>query len=59
MDAGGNTHGFVWTGTGGFQNVDDPNGVGTTVVNGINDHGVLVGFYGTAPTNSGFIATPQ
>lgn len=59
MDAGGNTHGFVWTSTGGFVTVDDPNGVGTTVVNGINDAGDLVGFYGTAPINSGFVATPR
>ena len=59
MDAGGNTHGFVWTSAGGFTTVDDPNGVGTTVVNGINDHGNLVGFYGTAPINSGFVAFPQ
>ena len=26
--------------------------VGTTVVNGINDAGVLVGFYGTVPINT-------
>jgi probable HAF family extracellular repeat protein len=59
MDAGGNTHGFVWTSASGFTTIDDPNGVGTTVVNGINDHGILVGFYGTAPTNSGFVAYPR
>jgi len=59
MDAGGNTHGFVWTSAKGFQTIDDPSGVGTTVVNGINDKGVLVGFYGTAPTNSGFVAFPH
>jgi len=58
MDQMGNTHGFVWTSAGGFRTIDDPNGAGTTIVNGINDHGVLVGFYGTAPTNSGFIAFP-
>jgi len=28
-------------------------------VNGINDSGVLVGFYGTSPTNDGFVATPE
>jgi len=38
--------------------VDAPNGVGTTIVNGINDAGKLVGFYGTAPVNTGFVATP-
>jgi probable HAF family extracellular repeat protein len=58
-DSGGNTHGFVWTSAGGFQTIDNPNGIGTTVVNGINDKGVLVGFYGTSPTNSGFVAFPQ
>jgi hypothetical protein len=57
---GGNTlHGWVWTRTAGFQTVDDPSGVGMTVVNGINDNGTLVGFFGTSPTNSGFVATPE
>ena len=59
MDSSGATHGFVWTMAGGFQTVDNPNDIGTTVVNGINDKGVLVGFYGTSPTNSGFVAFPQ
>jgi hypothetical protein len=59
VDAGGNTHGFVWTSGGGFTTVDDPNGVGTTIVNGINDRGMIVGFYGTAPINSGFVAFPR
>ena len=58
-DLNGNTHGFVWTSKGGFTTVDNPNGVGTTVVNGINDLGQLVGFYGTAPINSGFVAFPH
>ena len=58
-DSAGNTHGFVYREKAGtFQSVDDPNGVGTTIVNGINDKSVLVGFFGTAPINSGFIATP-
>jgi probable HAF family extracellular repeat protein len=59
MDAGGNTHGFVWSSAGGFQTVDDPNGIGSTIVNGINDKGVLVGFYGASPVNSGFVALPR
>ena len=42
-----------------FVTVDDPNGVGTTIVNGINDDGKLVGFYGTAPINTGFVASPS
>jgi probable HAF family extracellular repeat protein len=58
VDAGGNTHGFLWTSKGGFQTIDDPEGIGTTVVNGINDLGVRVWFYGTAPINSDFVAFP-
>ncbi len=58
MDGGNNTHGFVWSAQNGFTTVDDPQGVGTTVVNGINDDGILVGFYGTAPINTGFVAYP-
>ncbi len=59
-DNSGNNHGFVYTvATQSFISVDDPSGIGTTVVNGINDNGVLVGFYGTAPLNSGFVASPQ
>jgi len=59
-DAAGLNHGFVYLiGTASFQTIDDPNGVGTTVVNGINDQGTLVGFYGTAPINSGFVAVAK
>ena len=54
------THGFIWAPGFGFQNVDDPNGVGATTVNGINDHGRLVGFYTDGQNNTdGFLATPQ
>ena len=31
-------------------------GFGTTAVNGINDKHQLVGFWGTAPLNTGFVA---
>jgi probable HAF family extracellular repeat protein len=59
-DAAGLTHGFVYTiATADFVTVDAPNGVGSTIVNGINDSGKLVGFYGTAPVNTGFVATPS
>jgi probable HAF family extracellular repeat protein len=59
-DAAGQSHGFVYTiGTASFVTVDDPNGVGSTIVNGINDAGKLVGFYGTAPINTGFVASPE
>ena len=58
-DTSGGSHGFVYNvSSKAFQSIDDPNGVGTTIVNGINDTGVLVGFYGTAPVNSGFVASP-
>ncbi len=54
------THGFIWAPGFGFQNVDDPTGVGATTVNGINDHGRLVGFYTDSSGNTdGFLATPQ
>ena len=59
-DSANNTHGFVYTiSAGSFATVDDPHGVDTTIVNGINDNGVLVGFYGTSPINSGFVAIPE
>jgi hypothetical protein len=59
-DSSNNTHGFVYnTSTKVWQKIDDPNGVGTTVVNGISQKGVLVGFWGTAPLNTAFVATPK
>jgi probable HAF family extracellular repeat protein len=58
VDTAGKTHGFVWvppliiTRTAGpripagtYTEVDDPAGVGTTTVEGINNVGTLVGFY--------------
>jgi hypothetical protein len=60
MDQGGLTHGFLYTvSTGQYTSLDDPQGVGTTIVNGINDAGAMVGFFGTAPINTGFLATAQ
>jgi uncharacterized membrane protein len=59
-DSAGMTHGFVYyIENGRYQSVDDPDGVGTTFVNGINDEGRLVGFFGTNPVNTGFVATPE
>jgi hypothetical protein len=53
------THGFTWTPQHGFSTVDDPNGVGTTTINGVNDRGQLVGFYVDAAGHTdGFLATP-
>jgi hypothetical protein len=53
-------HGFTWTPRHGFSTVDDPHGVGTTTINGVNDFGQLVGFYVDANGNTdGFLATPH
>ena len=60
QDNAGASHGFVYnTVTKKYQAVDDPNGIGTTVVNGTNDKHQLVGFWGVAPVNIGFVATPK
>jgi hypothetical protein len=52
-------HGFTWTPLHGFRTVDDPNGVGATTINGVNNQGQLVGFYTDSAGNTdGFLATP-
>jgi hypothetical protein len=52
-------HGFTWTPQRGFQTVDDPHGVGTTTINGVNDQGDLVGFYTDSNNNTdGLLAIP-
>jgi len=52
-------HGFTWRPGHGFTTVDDPHGVGTTTINGVNDAGDLVGFYVDAAGNTdGFLALP-
>jgi hypothetical protein len=63
VDSAGATHGFtltnplkkpVWT------SIDNPNGVGVTFINGVNDAGDLVGFYmPTGTTSYGFLATKK
>jgi hypothetical protein len=63
LDGSGVMHGFVLTNPLGpvshWQSIDDPNGVGSTVVNGINTAGDLVGFYTDAAGNTdGMLATP-
>jgi probable HAF family extracellular repeat protein len=59
IDSSNAQHGFTYTiSSKTWQQIDDPNGVGTTVTNGINDKGMLVGFWGTAPLNTAFVATP-
>ena len=45
LDTAGNTHGFVYTiATGIFLEVNDPLGINTTVINGINDQGQMSAF---------------
>jgi len=66
---GARLHGFTWTPAGGFTTIEDPNvgpsgfpGVnnGETTVNGVNDEGVLVGFYLDANgITNGFLAAPR
>ncbi|HEX4089466.1 MAG TPA: hypothetical protein VHZ33_12165 [Trebonia sp.] len=54
------THGFIWQ-IGGHMTtgVDDPNGVGTTLLNGINDENDIVGFYTDSAGNTdGLLAFP-
>ena len=47
------THGLLYNPANGqWQTVDDPNGVGGTVVNGLNDKNQLVGFYTDAAGNT-------
>jgi probable HAF family extracellular repeat protein len=63
LDASGVMHGFVLSDPTGphsvWQSIDDPNGVGSTVINGINDAGDLVGFYTDSSGNTdGMLATP-
>lgn len=56
---GSGTFGFTWTVGGGFRTVSDPNGRGSTVINGVNNAGDLVGFYIDRNGNTnGMLATP-
>lgn len=58
---GGVTHGVIYDSkTGTFTPLDDPNAVGSTVLNGINDKGDIVGFYSDAAGNThGLLASPD
>lgn len=63
LDGSGVMHGFVLTAPLGpvshWQSINDPNGIGSTVVNGINAAGDLVGFYTDSAGNTdGMLATP-
>ena len=61
VDSNGAMHGFLLSSPlshANWKSIDDPNGIGTTVVNGLNDHGKLVGFYvDSAGNTDGFLAT--
>jgi hypothetical protein len=54
------THGFLYRPGHGFTlNIDDPNGVGTTVLNGINNENDIVGFYTDSAGNTdGLVGYP-
>jgi hypothetical protein len=53
-------HGFTWRPGHGFSTVDDPHGIGATIINGVNDAGTLVGFYTDAAGDTdGMIALPR
>ena len=42
-----------------FHKVNDPHGMGSTLINGVNDRGELVGFYTDSAGNTdGFLAKP-
>lgn len=62
VDGNGMTHGFTLkTPVKGatFASYDDPKGIGSTTFNGLNDKGVIVGFYGPTPNNThGLLAKP-
>jgi hypothetical protein len=61
VDAKGNTHGFILTNplnSQSWQQIDEPNAAGTTVVTGIEDHRNFVGYYvDSAGNTNGFLAT--
>jgi hypothetical protein len=53
VDAMGVMHGLLYDlNDNTFENIDDPFGIGTTTINGINDLNQLVGFY-TVPADQG------
>lgn len=60
IDGNNNMHGFVYNiSTGQYNIVDDPNGIGTTTFNGINDQGQITGFYvDSAGFTDGLLANP-
>jgi len=59
IDANGKMHGIICdVVTGATEELDDPNGIGTTTFNGLNDRGQIVGFYLNGANNTiGLLAT--
>jgi hypothetical protein len=56
---GNRTFGYTWQAGRGFRTVNDPGGVGSTIINGVNNSGELVGFYTDAHGNTdGMLAIP-
>ena len=47
----GNIEGFIWEGDGSCQTLADPDGPATTNAWGVNDSGVIVGFYTNSSSN--------
>jgi len=60
VDSNGAMHGFLLSSPlshANWKSIDDPNGIGTTTINGLNDKGKLVGFYVDSNGNTdGFLA---
>jgi hypothetical protein len=55
----GNVHGFIYDAANkSFEQVNDPKGVDSTIINGINDHEEIVGFYGPSNATIGFVGNP-
>ncbi|HVI10136.1 MAG TPA: hypothetical protein VND65_17740 [Candidatus Binatia bacterium] len=59
FDQAGGTHGFTYI-KGQWTQIDDPSGIGVTILNGVNDGGTLVGFLNiSTAVNTGFVAMPS
>jgi hypothetical protein len=53
------TYGFIYS-RGTLKTINDPNGIGSTVVNGLNNAGAMVGFYTDPAGNTdGFVANDR
>jgi hypothetical protein len=60
--ASSSMHGFLATNVlvkANFKTIDDPKGKGTTFINGINDNGDMVGFYGPSSDTNGMLITKK